>query len=254
MYDLDINFLKDRALQGEIAKGTLSKKTQGEEESKVPLYIGGAVLAALPLIALGLLFVTNQQKEKITAEISQIDAEIKTLEAQNAQLSDLQTQLTQARENRQALVSVFNQIKPISVILQDISDQAPEGIQINTIQTSQEQTTSGIPPVTITINGIATSFNKVNDFLLTLQRSDFLNRAKTSIVFTQQINNPNPVENLDEQNQNNVNIELPPVVQFSIETQINNVPASELLTQLNQKGAVGLVTRINTLKEKGAID
>lgn len=254
MYDLDINFLKDRALQAEIAKGTLSKKTLGGEESKVPLYAGGAVLLALPLLALGFLFVTNQQKEEIATEIRRIDGEIEQLQAQNSQLAGLETQLTQARENRQALVSVFNQIKPISVILQDISDQAPEGIQINTIQTTPGLTTSGIPPVVIRITGIASSFNKVNDFLLTLQRSDFLDRNNTNIIATQEIANPTPIENLDGENQANLNIELPPVVQFTIESQINDIPASELLTQLDRKGARGLVTRINTLKEKGAID
>lgn len=257
MYNLDINFLEDRTTQEEIAKGTLSKKSVGGNESKVPLYIGGAVLAALPLIALSLLFVTNKQKNEITAEIGKIDAEIAQLTAQNKQLTDLQTQLTSTKESRQALVSVFNQIKPVSVVLQDISDQAPIGIQIDSIKqttAAEEPSSSEIPLVNITISGIARSYNEVNDFLLTLQRSDFLNKGRTRIVSTQETDNPNTIENLDGANQENVTVELPRVVQFVIETQLNDVPASELLPQLTNKGATGLVTRINTLKEKGAID
>jgi len=256
MYNLDINFLEDRTTQEEIAKGTLSKKTTGGNESKIPLYIGGAVLAALPLIALSLLFLTNKQKSEITAEISKIDSEIAQLQAQNTQLTDLQTQLTSTKESRQALVSVFNQIKPVSVVLQDISDQAPIGIQINSIKqtAASELSPAGIPRVNITISGIARSYNEVNDFVLTLQRSDFLSKGRTRIVSTQETGNPNTIENLDGEKQNNVTVELPKVVQFVIETQLNDVPASELLPQLTNKGATGLVTRINTLKEKGAIE
>jgi len=257
MYNLDINFLEDRTAQEEIAKGTLSKKTAGGNESKVPLYIGGALLAVLPLIALSLLFLTNKQKNDITAEISKIDSEITQLQVQNTQLTELQTQLTSTKESRQALVSVFNQIKPVSVVLQDISDQAPIGIQVNSIKqttAADDLSPSGIPLVNITINGIARSYNEVNDFVLTLQRSDFLNKGRTKIISTQEIGNTNTIENPDAQNQNNVTIELPKVVQFVIETQLNDVPASELLPQLTNKGATGLVTRINTLKEKGAIE
>jgi type IV pilus assembly protein PilN len=257
MYNFDINFLEDRTSQEEIAKGTLSKKTIGRDESKIPLYIGGAILAALPLIALTLLFLTNKQKNEITAQISKIDAEIAQLQAQNTQLTDLQAQLTSTKESRQALVSVFNQIKPVSVVLQDISDQAPIGIQIDSIKqttAAQEASPSAIPLVNITITGIARSYNEVNDFVLTLQRSDFLNKRRTRIVSTQETPNPNKIENLDGENQENVTVELPQVVRFAIETQLNDVPASELLPQLTNKGATGLVTRINTLKEKGAIE
>jgi type IV pilus assembly protein PilN len=46
---------------------------------------------------------------------------------------------------------------------------------------------------------------------------------------------------------------LPPQVEFSIETALNDVPASELIREIERKGAVGLVTRIEALKAKGVI-
>jgi len=257
MYNLDINFLKDRTLQEEIAKLTISKKTSGEPQNQLPIYIGAGVLATLVVIPFGILFLTNNQKKQITAEIAAIDSEISQLQAQNTQLEELRKQLTTAIDCRQALVSVFNQIKPVSVILQDISDQAPPGIQIKSFQQSTPEdtkATTGIPPVKITITGLARSFNDVNDFLLTLQRSDFLSRNNTYIISTQDIINPNQIIFPENQNQNNPSIKLPSLIEFTIESQLNEKPASDLIPQLTNKGATGLVTRINTLKEKGAIE
>jgi type IV pilus assembly protein PilN len=47
--------------------------------------------------------------------------------------------------------------------------------------------------------------------------------------------------------------ELPQVVEYRIEVSLNPRGASELLPQLKERGALGLVDRIETLKEKGAI-
>ncbi|ELR98706.1 PilN domain-containing protein [Gloeocapsa sp. PCC 73106] len=257
MYNLDINFLKDRLLTDELAKGTLTKRPQELARDRIPVYIGGGILAALPLIALGLLILNNQQKGEIATEIQQIDSEIAQLQAQNAQVTELRQQVELARANRQALVSVFNQIKPMSAILRDISDQTPPGIQIESIvqtETPLETAPSALPQVTLSITGLARSFNEVNDFLLILQQSDFLDRAKTNIEASQKIANPNEVSFGDAEKPTNIEVTLPEVVRFTITTEVNEEPASNLITQLTQTGASGLVTRINTLKEKGAID
>ena len=47
--------------------------------------------------------------------------------------------------------------------------------------------------------------------------------------------------------------ELPEVVEYRIETSLNSRGASDLLPQLKERGAIGLVDRIETLKEKGVI-
>jgi type IV pilus assembly protein PilN len=46
---------------------------------------------------------------------------------------------------------------------------------------------------------------------------------------------------------------LPKVVKFLMTATLTDVPASELLQELERKGDIGLVTRIKVLKEKGVI-
>jgi type IV pilus assembly protein PilN len=51
----------------------------------------------------------------------------------------------------------------------------------------------------------------------------------------------------------NVVPKLPGRIKFAIQTALTEVPTSELLRELDRKGAVGLVSRIEALKEKGVI-
>ena len=46
---------------------------------------------------------------------------------------------------------------------------------------------------------------------------------------------------------------LPKLVQYEIRTSPSEVGASELIRELDRKGAVGLVTRIRTLQQKGVL-
>ncbi|NEO02464.1 MAG: fimbrial assembly protein, partial [Moorea sp. SIO3I7] len=46
---------------------------------------------------------------------------------------------------------------------------------------------------------------------------------------------------------------LPKVVEYTIKTQLSDIPASEILKELDRKGAVGLVTRIRNLQSQGVI-
>jgi type IV pilus assembly protein PilN len=107
------------------------------------------------------------------------------------------------------------------------------------------------------ISGLARSFDEVNYFLLTLQRSPFLKNNETQLMSAELVKNPNRVQvnvpgNRTQQGAT-VTYELPKTVQYKIQTTVSDVPASELLRELDRKGAVGLVTRIRTLQEKGVI-
>jgi type IV pilus assembly protein PilN len=48
-------------------------------------------------------------------------------------------------------------------------------------------------------------------------------------------------------------VTLPKVVSYLIVAEINNTPASQLTAALKQTGAVGLISRLQTLEQKGAI-
>ena len=241
MYSLDINFLKDRKLD-KASKVAVEKRTlRLPLSSNTPLIAGVAVMVLLPGLAGLYLWMLNRQSAELKSEIAALEAEIGANQAKYQSIEAMQQQIAQVNAQTEALVSVFNQIKPWSAILEDIRDRIPVGVQLNSIQQTDAQ---------LTLEGFATSYGDVNNFLLALQASQFLNPTATKIQSAQSTDNPLSVE-LPEGS--NVTVELPQMVNYTISTELNNVPASQLLAELSRKGAVGLVTRIRNLEQKGAI-
>jgi type IV pilus assembly protein PilN len=126
-----------------------------------------------------------------------------------------------------------------------------------------------LPPIQLVITGFANSFSEVNDFVLTLQKSQFFKNNETQLVSAKLIDNPTIVElpklansqaNATKLANSQANAEvklpevkLPKVVSYTIQTTLSDLTASDLLRELDRKGAVGLVTRIKTLQNKGVI-
>jgi type IV pilus assembly protein PilN len=90
----------------------------------------------------------------------------------------------------------------------------------------------------LTIQGKALSFGDINDFVLALQNSPLLKGEATKLTQAQ----------LEESTQ-----AAQPLATYQLQTDISDIPASKLLLELNRKGATGLVTRIQSLKEKGVL-
>jgi type IV pilus assembly protein PilN len=139
----------------------------------------------------------------------------------------------------------------------------PQAKQPNTPKAKQPSAPQGQQPKkpttvkAVEISGQARSFDDVNYFLLTLKRSAFLKADETQLVRAELVKNPSKLEvpqvNRSGQSQGRVTYELPKTVRYTILTRLSDVPASDLLRELDRKGAVGLVTRIRTLQEKGVI-
>jgi type IV pilus assembly protein PilN len=291
MYSLDINFLKDRGIQPDPVTRSSKPTPRG---AMTPLYIGVAVGLLLPALVGGLWFVLQQQIAQKESEKSKLDAELAQLQIEEKKVAQLNEQIAKVDEETTSLASVFDQIKPWSAMLEDIRERIPPGVQISSIQQTQAvvaptQAAAPVakakaatapqpaaspnakatpkapkaapnaprPTMKLEITGRARSFDDVNYFLLTLQRSSFLKREETQIVKAELVKDPGKVEvnrrNLPSQPSGTVTYELPKSVQYTIQTNLTDVPASELLRELDRKGAVGLVTRIKTLQEKGVI-
>lgn len=272
MYSLDINFLKDRIeTQPEKSAFTNTRLPVG---NMTPLYLGLAVGLALPtLVAGGWLFLQSQNSQ-LEQEIAAIDQELSRLGIQEQNTQKLQEQINQAQAEAQALATVFNQIRPWSAMLQDIRDRIPASVQIQTLkqtaadtpqstpspQASPNNNNTATPPVQsaptptggIEITGIARSFNNVNDFMLTLQQSPFFKSTDTKIVTAELIDAPVPTVG-GNQPSTDAAVKPPQAVQYTIQTSLSDVPASDLLRELERKGTLGLVTRIRTLQQKGVI-
>jgi type IV pilus assembly protein PilN len=254
MYPIDINFLNDRP---EYSSATVTKGTYvGGGDSKTPLILGGAVaggLLGLVLLAFGGLTFWNQQ---LTAKEQDLDSKLSQLAPQLAEIDKLIAQEKAVQAETSALAQIFNQIKPWSATLQDLRDRVPPALQITKVEQviaappspspspspaagASPAPAATAPPVQeLKLNGNSLSFSDVNDFELTLRKSPFLKADKTQLISSER--------KTDGQSK----VEL---VDYQLRTEINDVPASELLQVLNAKGATGLVTRIESLKTQGVM-
>jgi type IV pilus assembly protein PilN len=283
MYSLDVNFLKDRQVEKTLNSSEKAKSAGFSLGQNLPILIGLGVMVLLPAATSTLLLLLNSQTASMQQRIQELDAQIAQQGSQNQQVQEIEKQVNSVNEETQALVSVFTQIKPWSAVLQDIRDRVPAGVQIQSIKQNAAAAapqgqggSSSTPGLSLTISGMARSYNDVNDLILTLQQSSFLNAKKTVLTSAEEVEAPIQELN-DEQRKEFESIlrriqapgispntpllqaslkdlyEFPKVVKYEIKTELGDIPASKLTRELSRKGAVGLVTRIRTLEQKGAI-
>ncbi|PPS40256.1 PilN domain-containing protein [Chroococcidiopsis sp. TS-821] len=285
MYSLDINFIRDRPEY--ILKNAGAKKLGILASDTTPLYLGIAIGVILPAMIGGAWLVMQARIGQLEAENAELDAELSRLGLQEQEIQTTQAQINQIRTETQALATVFNQIRPWSAMLQDMRDRIPRAVQIETIRQTaaatpqpspqaannaannneqqqqegqdqqnaeqqQQQSAQVVPAGNIEIAGIARSFNDVNDFLLTLQQSAFLKPTDTRIVTAELVDIAEPGTVAVPQ-ANSTAVVTPQAVRYTIQSTLSDVPASELLRELERKGTLGLVTRIRTLQQKGVI-
>lgn len=264
MYSLDINFLKDRYLETATRPSAFRARKERIWATE-PLIIGAVIGLLLPIATVGFWLFWEIRTAQLNQNIAVIDEELNQLEAQQQRIQQIEGQIEQVNAGTSALASVFNQIKPWSAILQEIRDRTPNGVQISSIQQGEtasssseaddeEQPEQPLPTTQVTISGIALSYSQVNDFLLTLQQSNFFNGEQTQLQSASSVDYPETELKKPENSESqNLTIELPQVVEYTIQTELSNQSASELLQELERQGAVGVVTRIRTLKEEGVI-
>ncbi|MEG4963466.1 MULTISPECIES: PilN domain-containing protein [unclassified Microcoleus] len=292
MYSLDINFLNDRPDYKPVAAAKSSaKKSSGGAKDQLPLI--GALLFAFGLNAavMGAWWWATNDNTNLAAQQAAIDEELAKLNTQANTIKAINAETDQVTAEYKALAGVFDQIKPWSAMLQDLSARTPAGVQIAKIEQidpSPSPVAAAPPPPAATpaaspgaspspasptpaaapapvvppqqaakvqISGIASTFAQVNDFMLLVQRSPFFLNTDTRLVAATLKNNPTQ---LQVRNQNAAApAELPklrPVVEYKIETTLSPTGASELLPELRSKQADGLAIRIETLQEKGVLE
>ncbi len=121
-----------------------------------------------------------------------------------------------------------------------------------------------VPTSKIEIVGTAKSFEEVNNFMLTLKQSAFFNPDETQLIsavlnksvtpLTTNVSPENSGQSISPAEQiakdKVAKLSLPKVVEYKIQTSIKRVPASDLMRELEQKGAVGLVTRLRSIQQQ----
>ena len=253
MYSLDVNFLKDRpAYQKKPDRKAGIKLPTGD---LTPVYIGVALGVGLPvLVGIGWLFLQGKIGE-LETQVAQLDQENKRLDTEIGNINKIKQEITAVKAETQALVTVFDQIRPWSAMLQDLRDRIPPSVQIETVkQLPPVAAAQGQPPSNpaggLEITGLARSYNDVNDFLLSLQQSRFLKSSESRIMTAELVDAPVSV---GARQSTTVVIKPPQVVKYTIQSNMSDVPASELVRELEQKGTVGLVARIRSIQQTGVI-
>ena len=115
-----------------------------------------------------------------------------------------------------------------------------------------------VPTTKLVITGKAKSFDEVNNFILTLKQSAFFNPDDVQLndatlkpaMLLSRIGGEGTIATTDSKK---THFELPRLVAYQITTSLKRVPSADLLRELERKGAVGLVTRLKTLKQQQSV-
>jgi type IV pilus assembly protein PilN len=266
MYSIDINFLNDPFRKPiEPRKGT-GKSV--EIPGKAALIAGGGVAIAF-LAAVGgfwaylnLISIPNLEKEK-----QELETQLNAYLAKQQELQQITSETDLIQKQAKALATVFDYVKPWSALMQDLRDRTPPGVRISNIEQVPPEPSSAPPPPSptaegqpapvpapppsnIKVSGTAASFSDVNDLVIMLQRSSFLEGSKTRLLTAELKENPSEGVQASDANFDG---ELGQVVEYTIQTQLSAIPASQQLNELQRKGAAGLVTRIRKLQEIGVL-
>ncbi|MTJ48668.1 PilN domain-containing protein [Dolichospermum sp. UHCC 0259] len=263
MYSLDINFLKDRP-EYQKQSATKVQKQPIQLGNLIPVYIGvgvGLVFPALVFIGLSIL---EGKTTEVNQEIAKLEEEGKSLDSRIANINKIKAETAGIYVQTKALVTVFDQIRPWSAMLQDLRDRIPSKVQIETInQIAPSPPGKDAVAATTTntagfleISGFAISYPLVNDFALSLGQSKFFNKEETRIITAELMDAPaitgfSPPK--ADTSTSNVKIKPIQVVKYTIKTGLSSVPASDLIQELEKKGTVGLVDRLRNIKKVGVI-
>lgn len=273
MYSLDINFLKDR--QPVVLDGPKRAKTPANQ--KMLMYAGVAAgLIPLALVG-GFWFFQTSQTSSLEKKLADLKAQNEQSNAKLQEIGKIKKEADEMTAQTKGLATVFDQLKPWSAMLQDVRDRLPAGMQLTCVGQTQPQPTTtditncqaiqsasastptaiaGLPTTdTIVISGLTYDFSSINDFLLTLQQSPFFKPADTQLVISELKDYPAQWQQgqRDGVTTSGSQVKARKVVEFTIKTSLSDTPASKLLRELERKGALGLVTRIETLQQKGVL-
>jgi type IV pilus assembly protein PilN len=222
MYNLDINFLKERPEYQKNSNTSFTTFSAVKVYDKKPLYAGVAAGVLAMLGVGGYWFWLDQRYAQLEIQSAQLDKQLGGLQQQEAQLNQLKGEISQIQGENKSLATIFQQFQPwlaMSAILQDIRENIPQGVQINTIEQSKntapkvatpspkpiaraltppdpnakpgskpaannnpEPVAAPIESVRLDVSGYAKSFDDVNNFLLTLKRSSFFDPTNTQLV------------------------------------------------------------------------
>ena len=242
MHELEIDFLRNR--EPEAAPAPAGGPPIPQPAVPVPYLVGGAIGLSLPLAVTGCGLWLGAQIEEARSDIQALDARLGQRQAGQQSRQQQRQQLEQIRAETQALASLFEQIEPVSELLQAIRDRIPANVQLQRIEQG------GTTPLDtiLTLSGFARSFETVNALQLTLQRSPLLQARATQIQSLERA--PYPPQRLSEA----AAVQVPSVVNYTLGTQASDRSAAQILETLERQGASGWAIRLRALQQQGMLE
>lgn len=259
MYNLDINLLKNRP---EYQQKITSQANQLSLQlvQLTPVYIGivvGLLFPALMFLGLSLL---QWKTAEVAKQITKLEEQGKGLDQTIVNIKKMKAETATINSQTTSLVKVFDQIRPWSATLSDLGDRIPPRVQIESIkQTSPNPSpTANTTPINtagyLEISGFAVSYASVNDFTLSLGQSKFFNPQEIEIITTELVDAPAIAGFLPPvATKSDVKIKPIQIVKYTIKTGLSNVPASDLIPELEKKGTIGLVDRLRHIQKLGVV-
>jgi type IV pilus assembly protein PilN len=224
MYSLDINFLSDRET---LKDGGVER--QPIADSQFLLY-GGIVAVVCLAATAGAYFILDASNQGLITELATQTAKETDLTTKLKAVEGTEKQLLAVEARTNELLNLFVGQLPINAVLDDIKRRTPSTVQvIGFSQTGKD----------IKLDGQATTYNELNDFVLLLKSSRFLDPLKTNLSSASLVpaTKDKPFS----------------VVTYKIETSLTTESSAQLLPELQKAGADGLVTRVNLLQREGVI-
>lgn len=288
MYSLDVNFLDDRAIVSGASAAAQAKKPAHKYSAQelMPIFIGGGVAVLLLAAAGGGYGFLYWQTQQANDELNLINSQIQALQQQNQRIQELESDINVAQQQTNGLAQVFARILPWSAVIEDLRARIPNGLQIRSFSVL-DSAQGGAPPPTqsatpvadaaadatadpaaaiapalpmpmVALEGYADSYEAVNVFTISLQRSAFFDGPTVQLMSAQLVADPNSVDVAveGEGGGGSITIELPQVVQYRIQGQLRDLTtlsSTELIAQLKNKKNLGSVVRLEALQEKGII-
>lgn len=236
MYTLDINFLSDRA-----ASEFQGVERQPIADSQFLVYGGAVAIVSIALVG-GAFFFLNSANEGIQKEIATLTAKEAQLNGRVKALEEQEKQLQAVKGRTDQLLTLFIGNFPVSAIADDIRKRTPTTVQVKSINQASVAASPQSPSQsgsTVSLDGTATNYNELNDYLLLLKASPLLDSEKTKLV-SSTLQQATADKNLT-------------LVDFQIQTAVTSKSPAELLPELQKTGADGLVARVNLLRQQGVI-
>lgn len=266
MYSLDVNFLSDRGGPPKDSQRQV-RRSGYASTSPTPIYIGLAVGLLLPLLAGGAWFWLNRQAQELTAQQTDLQTQIDGARVKLKEIENLSTQVQQANAEVDSLVAVFDKLRPWSAVLQDVSNRVPLNMRLATIKQEKVPVaiagappsgTAAAPPTEdkdgVVLSGTAANYQDVNTFILKLKDSPFFDSKNILLRKAELITDPSKPEVVTAENSP---IKVTPkerdVVSYEVVALLSDRPAPQMLKELEQLGATGLVARLEALQREGVI-